>query len=82
MTIATDMLAKYIAAEQAILEGKEVRGPDGRSLKMEDLEAVRAGRKEWEDKVAQETAAGQSTGNQATVGSIGGRGFSLARMNK
>jgi hypothetical protein len=79
MTIATDMLAKYIAAEQAILEGKEVRGLDGRSLKMEDLAEVRAGRKEWEQKVAVETA---STSSQPSVGQIGGRSFSVARMDK
>ena len=58
MTTATDMLAKYLAAEAAVLEGKEVSLGD-RKLRMEDLASITAGRKEWERRVQQE--AGQAT---------------------
>ena len=71
MTVATEMLAKYITAEAAILEGKEVRFAD-RTLRMDDLDLVRAGRKEWEARVAAEAAlaAGRPT--------FGGLSFALA----
>ncbi|UGQ45088.1 hypothetical protein [Massilia endophytica] len=71
MSVATDMLAKYMQAELAILEGKEVQF-ENRKLRMEDLDSVRAGRKEWEAKVAAERAraAGRPT--------FGGAGYSVA----
>jgi hypothetical protein len=74
MTTATDMLAKYLTAEVSILEGKEVSLGD-RRLRMEDLDMVVAGRKEWEQRVAQEagTGAGQPT--------IAGVGFMLANFS-
>ena len=73
MTIATDMLAKYLAAEAAILEGKEVKLGD-RTLRMEDLGSVITGRKEWQQAANREiTAAGRTP-------SIGGLGFALARF--
>ena len=75
MTIATDMLAKYMAAEQAILEGKDVRIGD-RSLAMEDLESVRAGRREWEKRVSAENAA------VAGASSFGGLTFYNARLDR
>lgn len=68
------MLAKYLAAETAILEGKEVKFND-RTLRMEDLNMVIAGRKEWQQRVAQE--AGAAAGRP----SIGGIGFSLANFS-
>lgn len=73
MTIANDMLQKYLAAELALLEGKEARFGD-RSLRMEDLEQIREGRKEWERRVAAESAraAGGAT--------FGGLGVSLANF--
>lgn len=73
MTTATDMLAKYIAAEVAVLEGKEVHLGD-RRLRMEDLNMIIAGRKEWEQRVSQErsVSAGRPT--------IGGVAFSLANF--
>ena len=80
MSQATEMLSAYLTAETALLQGKEARMGD-RALRMEDLAEIRAGRKEWEQRVAAETAASSSTG-KATVGSIGGRGFSVARMDK
>jgi hypothetical protein len=64
MTTATDMLAKYLTAEAEILQGKEVRFGD-RTLRMEDLDMVRAGRKEWEGKVNAE--AGRSPSNNWAV---------------
>jgi len=73
MTIATDMLAKYLAAEAAILEGKEVKLGD-RTLRMEDLGSVIAGRKEWQQAANREIAAAGRTP------SIGGLGFALARF--
>jgi len=74
MSTATEMLAKYLAAEAAILEGKEVR-LNGRVLRREDLDLVREGRKEWEAKVAAEEAAAKGTPT------VGGLGFSLARLD-
>lgn len=74
MTIATDMFAKYLAAEAAILEGKEVHLGD-RRLRMEDLNMVIAGRREWERRVAQEGASA------AGVPTIGGIGFMLANFS-
>lgn len=52
---AQAMVTAYRTAEQEILLGKEVRmgGPGlDRWLRYEDLEQVRAGRKEWEATVA------------------------------
>lgn len=73
MTTTTAMLAKYMTAEAAILEGKEVRFGD-RTLRMEDLSEVRAGRQEWERRAAAEAnlAAGRPT--------FGGLSFSLANF--
>ncbi len=70
-------LAEYQAAESRILEAQEVRlgGPGiDRWLRFEDLQEVRAGRKEWEATVTrlQNTAAavGQPT--------FGGLSYALA----
>jgi hypothetical protein len=72
-TAAAAMLSKYMTAEAAILDGKEVRFGD-RTLRMEDLSEVRAGRMEWEQRVAAEAtvAAGRPT--------FGGVSFSLANF--
>lgn len=72
---AQAMVAAYVAAEQQILLGKEVRmgGPGiDRWLRLEDLQEVRAGRKEWEATVTrlQNTAA--------AVPTLGGLGYALA----
>lgn len=73
MTVATNMLAKYLAAEEAILEGKQISF-NGRTLGMEDLDKIIAGRKEWEQRVSQEAVkvSGKPT--------IGGMSFSVARF--
>ncbi len=75
MTIATDMLAAYMAAEVAVLQGKEATIGD-RKLRFEDLAEIRAGRKEWEAKASTEIAAVNK------VPSIGGLRFSTVVMNK
>lgn len=74
MTTATDMLAKYLEAEAAILDGKEVRLAD-RMVRLEDLEWVQKGRREWESKVSSEQA------RAAGVQRVGGLTFSLARFD-
>lgn len=71
MSQAENMLAKYMAAEAALLEGKEVAFGD-RRLRREDLAEIRAGRREWEQRVARENASA------AGVSSIR---FSVARMD-
>lgn len=76
MSTATDMLAKYLAAEQAILEGKEARLGD-RMLRMEDLAEVRKGRQEWETRVAVESRSASAAAN-----AIGGATFSVARLDR
>lgn len=50
---ASDMLAKYIAAESAILDGQSVRWND-RTLTRADLSEVRKGRMDWERRVSAE----------------------------
>lgn len=70
MTQATDMLAAYLAAETAVLQGKEVWF-GGRRQSMEDLPAIRAGRQEWERRAqaeAQQTTSGRSQGGLGNYG--------------
>lgn len=74
MSQATDMLAAYVAAETAVLLGKEARLGD-RSLRLEDLAEIRAGRKEWQAAVNSETARVRG------VSTIGGLGFAVARLD-
>lgn len=71
MTIAANMLAEYMKAEQAVLAGKTITF-QGRSMGMENLQEIRAGRREWEARVAQE--ARLTSGRP----SIGGMSFSVA----
>ena len=75
MTTATDMFDKYLAAEVAILAGKEFRLGE-RTLRREDLSEIRKGRIEWEMRVAAEVRAAAGT----TGLSIGSATFSVARM--
>lgn len=74
---AQAMLAKYIEAESAVLEGKTVRMGTGSSgidrlWTSEDLPAIRAGRQEWEGKIATLQAAADG------VPRFGGVRFSVA----
>lgn len=73
MSTATDMLARYLAAEAALLDGKEVRFGD-RTLKSEDLIEIRRGRQEWEARVAAENARSRNTPT------VGGLRYSVARF--
>lgn len=57
MSTASDLLAKYLAAEAAILGGQSVRHESGRTLTMADLAEVRAERKALERRVADEARA-------------------------
>lgn len=63
MSTATDMRDLYIAAEAAVLKGQTFRFGD-RQLTRADLAQIIAGRKEWERRVANESA----TANSGTPG--------------
>ena len=72
---AQAMVAAYLQAETEILLGKEVRvGGSGteRFMRYEDLDLVRAGRKEWEARV---TALQNA---QSGTPAFGGLSYSLA----
>lgn len=71
---ATTMLAAYLRAETDVLLGKEARLGD-RLFRSEDLAEIRAGRQEWERRVAAERdrASGAPT--------LGGLRFSVARLD-
>lgn len=56
---AQAMVDLYVQAEKDVLEGKSTT-INGRQMTMEDLDAIRAGRKEWEQRVLDETAKAQS----------------------
>lgn len=56
MSLATEMLAAYIAAEKAVLLGQSFRLGE-RMLTRTNLAEIVAGRKEWERKAAAEAAA-------------------------
>lgn len=62
MSTATDMVDLYIQAEKDVLEGKTVQ-MDGRTMTMEDLDKIRTGRKEWEQRVNSDAviASGKSS---------------------
>lgn len=75
MSTATDMLAAYLVAEAALLQGKEASFGD-RRLRYEDLPEIRAGRQEWEARVASENATATSAPK------VGGLTFTLARLDK
>lgn len=61
MSTATDMRDLYIAAETAVLKGQSYRMGE-RMLTLADLEQIRAGRREWEGRVAVEAAASAASG--------------------
>lgn len=78
MSTPTEMYAAYLAAELAVLGGKEARlsinGVD-RMVRREDLDMIQAGRREWERKAA--GAANAASGRPA----IGGLGYALASFD-
>lgn len=73
-TPASTMLAAYLQAETDVLLGKEARLGD-RVFRSEDLAEIRAGRQEWERRVAAERdcASGAPT--------LGGLRFSVVRLD-
>jgi hypothetical protein len=74
MSTATELLAKYLAAEAAVLEGKEVRFQD-RMVRQEDLLWIQRERRALEQRVANEQAAASG------VPTIGGLTFARARFD-
>lgn len=68
-TQAEQMVERYIDAELALLDGKAIQF-GGRTLTMENLGQIRAGRKEWERRVAAEIMRARG----------GNSGYSLASM--
>lgn len=72
---ATTMLAAYLQAETDVLLGKEARIGD-RVFRSEDLSEIRAGRREWEDRVRAECA------RASRAPTIGGLRFSVARLDQ
>jgi hypothetical protein len=60
MSIATDKLAEYLAAETKVLKGQRVRLENGgvsRDVTMADLAEIRKGIAYWQLEVAKEKAA-------------------------
>lgn len=74
MTTSAEMLAAYKVAELALLQGKETSLGD-RRLRLEDLAEIRAGRIEWERRVASEA------GVAAGVPRVGGLMFKVADLS-
>jgi len=72
---ASEMLAKYLSAEAAVLQGQQIEF-EGRRVSRADLESIRQGRKEWEAKVAAERRGASG------APSFGGLGFSVARLDR
>lgn len=64
---AQEMLDKYLQAEADVLAGKDVAF-NGRRVVMADLPAIRAGRVEWERRVALEQRRGRPGYSLATFG--------------
>lgn len=74
-------VAEYLAAETAILEGKEVRlggqgGLADRFLRLEDLQSVREGRMEWERRLASLEAR-----QDQRLPTLGGLTYTVARFD-
>jgi len=68
------MLAQYLAAEAAVLLGKEAR-INGLELRREDLQEIRKGRQEWEARALAEQ------GHRAGVPTLGGLRVRHAQLN-
>ena len=67
MSVATDKLIEYLAAESAILKG-QVYWLNGRKLERANLTEVRDGRREWESKVNSENARASGKSSLFVVG--------------
>ena len=78
LTQAQTILDQYIAAETAVLEGKEISfgtGGSDRRWKSEDLAEIRKGRQEWQ------TTVNTLTARAAATPTFGGISYSRARFN-
>jgi len=64
---AQEMLDMYLQAEADVLAGKDVQF-NGRRVVMADLPQIRAGRVEWERRVAQVQRGGRPGYSLATFG--------------
>ncbi len=73
MSTATEMLAKYLQAESAVLGGQSITF-NGRTVSRADLAEIRKGRQEWEKKAQAEEGVGAP--------SIGGKGFAVATFGR
>ena len=83
---AQAMLDAYLEAEKQILAGKEVRlgGPGvDRWLRLEDLDLVRDGRKEWDAKVRALKNQAQAAANPelAALSTFGGTRYGLSNFS-
>jgi hypothetical protein len=58
MTLEQEMLNLYIQAEKDVLAGKSITFR-GETMNLEDLDAIREGRKEWERKVSEVSRRGR-----------------------
>lgn len=72
MSTATEMRDLYLAAEAAVLKGQSFRLGE-RQVTRADLAQIVEGRKEWERRVAGETAAARGRSGYA-VADFSGRG--------
>lgn len=72
--LASSMLAAYLQAETDVLLGKEARLGD-RVFRSEDLAEIRAGRQEWERRVATERD------RESSAPTLGGLRFCVARLD-
>lgn len=72
MSATTDMRDAYIAAELAILKGQSYRFGD-RILTLANLQEIRAGRREWEQRASVEArlAASQGQANSGPLSTYG-----------
>jgi len=66
MSEATEMVAAYVAAEKAVLNGQSYT-LNGRSLTRANLPDIRKGRAEWEARVRTESASSQGGSSNYSV---------------
>lgn len=67
----TSLVAKYWAAEEAVLNNQSYKMPDGRELVRADLDKIRKGRKETQDELDRAQGVRVVRG-RARAGVIGG----------
>lgn len=70
MSTASEMVAQYRAAELAVLKGQSYMistGTGSRQLTRANLAEIRAGRREWEQRLAAENARSQGGSSDYSV---------------